>query len=558
MVNTRRSRAYLLAVFVVALLLALVVGYAAGRFFSPGPPPGGVGAPPGHPTTTIRPAQPGVVSVTATESLGIVPGTALGVNVAVWEPQLLTSPRTAPMLSAVPFRLFRYPGGKTADTYHWRQHCYSATPPCSGGQPNGGGQELNTFDNFMGLIGHVGGKAMVTVNYGTNLTNTGPGDPQEAADWVTYAMTRGYDVAYWEIGNEQYFACDTGGEANLWPDNKGCANGYLAPNDTSYAAHAPAFAQAMTAAAAAQHHDIKIGVDVWEQWPTFSQNVISSTCPWLSFVDFHPYAQYGVNSDGTNKDESDTGLLANAPSTIAGYVGAIRAWIQSACPSRAGRIKIIAGELNNDSVSPGKQSTSLVNALYAADVVSTLTENGVSSSMWWDLYNGAVPAAKDTADPATGRPLQGRLSYGDWGLLSSGQGAESYGAGWPFPPYYGLREASLLLQPGATMVASSSAVPLVAAHATLGTDGALRLLLINKSPTVTATVPLRLAGFIPSGVVTAYAYGGPQAALAPALDNPAAALQRAAARINPASPSYTLPPYSMALLALEPRKRPAR
>jgi len=558
MVNTRRSRAYLLAVFVVALLLALAVGYATGRFFSPGPLQGGVGAPPGRPTPTVRPAQPGVVSVTATEPLGIVPGTALGVNVAVWEPQLLTSPRTAPMLSAVPFRLFRYPGGKTADTYHWRQHCYSANPPCSGGQPNGGGQELNTFDNFMGLIGRVGGKAMVTVNYGTNLTNTGPGDPQEAADWVTYAITRGYDVAYWEIGNEQYFACDTGGEANLWPDNQGCADGYKAPNDTSYAAHAPAFAQAMTAAAAAQHHDIKIGVDVWEQWPSFSQNVISSTCPWLSFVDFHPYAQYGVNGDGTNKDESDAGLLANAPSTIAGYIHTLRAWIQSACPSRAGRIEIIAGELNNDSVSPGKQSASLVNALYAADVVPTLMEGGTSSAMWWNLYNGPSNASKETTDPETGRPVYGRLPYGDYGLLSSGQDVESYGAGWPFPPYYGLREAGLLLQPGATMVASSSAVPLVAAHATLGADGALRLLLINKSPTAPATVPLRLTGFIPSGAVTAYAYGAPQAALAPASDNPAAALQRAAARINPASPSYTLPPYSMALLVLEPAKQPAR
>jgi len=498
------------------------------------------------------------VAVTATESLGAVPAMALGVNVAVWEPQLLTSPRTAPMLSAAPFRLFRYPGGKTADTYHWRQHCYSAAPPCSGGQPNGGGQELNTFDNFMGLVGRAGGKAMVTVNYGTNLTNSGPGAPREAADWVTYAITRGYDVAYWEIGNEQYFACDPGGEANLWPDNKGCADGYKAPNDTSYAAHAPTFAQAMTAAAAARHHDIKVGVDVWEQWPSFSQNVISSTCPWLSFVDFHPYAQQGVNGNGTNKDESDASLLQVAPSKVAGYVATIKQWVRQFCPARAGQIEIIAGELNNDSVLPGKQSTSLVNALYAADVVSILTESGVSSSVWWNLYNGPSNASKETADPETGRSVYGHLPYGDYGLLSSGQDVESYGAGWPFPPYYGLREAGMLLLPGATMVVSSSGVPLVAAHATLGADGALRLLLINKSSTVTAAVPLRLKGFIPSGAMTAYSYGSPQAVLAPAPDNPAAAIQRDESRISLVSPSYTLPPYSMALLVLRPGKRPAR
>ncbi len=512
----------------------------------------------GQATPTPSPQSTPAVIVSTARSLGAVPPAAVGVNAAVWDGQLLSTPQTARTLSAVPFRLFRYPGGKTADNYHWRQHCYSANPPCSGGQPNNGGQELNTFDNFMGLVRGIGANALIAVNYGTNLTNTGPGDPREAADWVTYSITKGYDIPYWEIGNEQYFACNTGGSPNLWPDSQGCVDHYKAPNDTSYAAHAPAFAQAMSAAANAQGKSVKIGVDVWEQWPSFSQNVISSTCPWLSFVDFHPYAQQGVNKDGTNKDETDAGLLQAASSTMAGYVATIKQWIRQSCPARADRIEIIAGELNDDSGNPGKQSTSLVNGLYAADVVPALTEAGVSSSLWWDLHNGPAPVSTTQTDAATGRPLYGHLTYGDWGIMSNGlsNGAvtESYGSDWPFPVYYGLREAALLLQSGARMVPVASTVPEVSAHATVDADNRLRLLLINKSPTVTATVPLRMTGFAPSGQATAYTYGPPQEAQGPApLDKESAQIQRQAVSIDTASPSYTLPPYTMAVLVLEPR-----
>ncbi len=508
----------------------------------------------GTPTPSPHAPSTPAVRVLLGQTLGAVPPTALGVNAAVWDGQLLSTPQTARALSAVPFRLVRYPGGKTADTYHWLRHCYSANPACSGPQPNQGGQDLNTFDNFMTMVRGMGARALITVNYGTNLTNTGPGDPREAADWVTYAITKGYDIPYWEIGNEQYFACNTGGSANLWPDNNGCADGYKAPNDTSYAAHAPAFAQAMSAAAKARGRSIKIGVDVWENWQSFDQNVIRSTCPWLSFVDFHPYLQNGANRDGTNKDESDATLLGDSQQRVAGFVRDIRQWIRNACPARANRIELVAGELSNDGVRPGKQSLSLVNGLYAADIVPSLTEDGVSSSMWWNIHNGSAPVSTAATDAATGRSLYGHLTYGDWGIMSNGAGAESYGSGWPFPVYYGLWEAGLLLQPGARMVAVSSTVPGVSAHATIGADGRLRLLLINKSPTVTATVPLDLGGFASSGQATAYSYGPPQEAQGPApLDKESARVQRGALAIHAVSPSYTLPPYTMTVLILEPK-----
>jgi alpha-L-arabinofuranosidase len=55
------------------------------------------------------------------------------------------------------------------------------------------------------LVRPLSADAAITVNYGSNATCTGPGDPNEAAAWVNYANnTQHYGVKYWTVGNEQY------------------------------------------------------------------------------------------------------------------------------------------------------------------------------------------------------------------------------------------------------------------------------------------------------------------------------------------------------------------
>ena len=45
-------------------------------------------------------------------------------------------------------------------------------------------------------------------------------------------------------------------------------------------------------------------------------------------------------------------------------------------------------ENNSDSGAMGRQSTSLVNALYLADSTSALMKTEFRSYIWWDLHDG--------------------------------------------------------------------------------------------------------------------------------------------------------------------------
>src|SRR5687767_502515 len=64
---------------------------------------------------------PVTVTVNARAGLATVPGTALGVNHAIWDPQLGT-PAVADLLKDAGVRMLRYPGGSYGDIYHWRDH----------------------------------------------------------------------------------------------------------------------------------------------------------------------------------------------------------------------------------------------------------------------------------------------------------------------------------------------------------------------------------------------------------------------------------------------------
>ena len=137
------------------------------------------------------------VTVSAGAPTGTIPATAFGVNTDVGDGALRDAGLT-PLLTQAGVGVLRFPGGATADVYHWRTQ--SAT--------HGARADINpsnTFDAFMGVARSVHATPLITVNYGSNADGTGGGDPQEAADWVTYAnRTKSDNVPYWEIGDEVY------------------------------------------------------------------------------------------------------------------------------------------------------------------------------------------------------------------------------------------------------------------------------------------------------------------------------------------------------------------
>src|SRR5262249_24857339 len=75
-------------------------------------------------------------------------------------------------------------------------------------------------------------------------------------------------------------------------------------------------------------------------------------------------------------------------------------------------IELVCTENNCDAGRMGRQSTSIVNALYLADSLSHLMKTEFNAYLWWDLHNGA-----DTGgdfDPT----LYGWRNNGDYGLFN--------------------------------------------------------------------------------------------------------------------------------------------
>ncbi len=457
-----------------------------------------------------EPGTAATASVNTASSLGQIPSTAIGVNDAVWDGNLLDS-NLPGLLSNAGVEMMRYPGGSTADVYHWQSN--SVVPNQSYANPN------NTFDAFMGQVQAVGAQPIITVNYGS-------GTPQEAANWVQYANKGGsnysgpvptypggsatghtYGIKYWEIGNEIY------GNGTYGADWEYDVNG-LGP--ATYANNVVQYSQAMKAV----DPSIKVGLVLTApgNWPD-AQTSASSPQPWnntvlpiacssIDFVIAHWYAQGpGGESDSAllNAPENGESTSVSYTPSIPSMVATLRSEINQYCGARASSIQIMVTETNSVSYNTGKQTVSLVNGLFMDDNYMTWLENGVANVDWWDVHNGASGGNNDSDS------LYGNAQYGDYGILSNGSCASTNICEppdeTPFPTYYTLQMLSYLGHAGDTMVSSSSSNSLLAIHAVKQANGQLAIMIINKDPSTTYDLTLSLAGFSASGVATVYRYG---------------------------------------------------
>jgi hypothetical protein len=442
---------------------------------------------------------PSTVSVSTRRPLGPVPPHPVGANAAVWDGNLLDS--TLPeLLRDAGVRMLRYPGGSTADVYHWDSN--TTVSGQSYADPN------NTFDAFMGVVEAARAQAMITVNYGS-------GTPSEAADWVRYANRggrdydgpvptftgasttgHGYHVKFWEIGNEIY---GNGTYGASWEyDVNGLGPSVYAERFVSY-----------SAAMKAVDPFIKIGAVLTApgNWPDgqtsaaspvpWDDTVLAAACDTIDFVDIHWYPQGPTGETdqgllGAPEDGESTSVSYTPP--IPAMVATLRSEIARYCGAHAGDVDIMVTETNSVSYNPGKQTTSLVDALYLADSVTTWLENGVRNVDWWAIHNSPV------CDTNDGSSLYGTYGFGDYGLLSVGQscsGLSEPAAETPFPAYYGFEMTSRFLEPGGSILGTTSSASLVSAHAVRRPDGDLGVMLINKDPATSYAVGVSLDAFVP-------------------------------------------------------------
>ncbi|MEV4327816.1 cellulose binding domain-containing protein [Microbispora rosea] len=404
-------------------------------------------------------ATSATVTVNTGTSLGTIPAAGHGVNVAVYDGNMNSSPVSG-LLRDAGFTAVRYPGGSYGDIYHWKTHT------TEGGYVAPG----TDFDTYVSTVRSAGAQPVVIANYGT-------GTAQEAADWVRYAnVTKGYGVKYWEIGNEVY---GNGHYGSGWEQDS-----HSDKSPRAYANNVLQYISAMKA----EDSSIKVGVVLTTPggWPDgvvgsgdsadWNNTVMSIVQDKADFVIVHWYPGATSAADSLTK-----------VSQIAPMVSTIRSLLGRYSGSRASSIGIAVTEANLN-----YQLNSATTALGAADSYLTWFENGVMNVDWWSLHNGTSSSPKTNDD--------GTTDYNDFGILSSGSSGEPP-VNTPLPPYYGLAMVGRAGSPGDTLVKASSSSSLLAAHA-VKTSGGVNVVLVNKDLNNSTTVSLSYSGFSPGGTAS--------------------------------------------------------
>src|SRR6185436_4738906 len=97
-------------------------------------------------------------------------------------------------------------------------------------------------------------------------------------------------------------------------------------------------------------------------------------------------------------------------------------------------VELVCTENNSISSNTGKQTTSLVNALYTADSFSQLAKTELNGLVWWDIRNGSDFANNNDAT------LYGWRNFGDYGFLSSSSAR--------YPSFYAMKLLQYFARPG--------------------------------------------------------------------------------------------------------------
>jgi Cellulose binding domain len=527
-VGLRRQRRWLLALLAVP---ALALAGAPAAWGAPAARSAATAA------TTAAATVSATVNVNAAQQIAAVPTTAIGINGSVYDPNLKDA-AVPGLLSSAGVKVIRFPGGSESDQYNWKTN----TDVLSGAT------EATSFDQYATLLSQAGAQGMVTVNYGTGDTVGATESPAEtgaqlAADWVRYAnVTHNYGIKYWEIGNEIY---GNGTYGANWETDRHCASGSNPANcgPAVYAQNVKAYITAMKAV----DPTIKIGVVLTApgSWPDgvtsagspqpWNQTVLSALGSQIDFADVHWYPQNP--STVTPPGPADAGLLGDT-AQISGIVSTLRSQLGQYAGNSA--IPISVTETNSVSSNPGKQTVSIVNALYLAQDYLGWLQSGVTNIDWWQIHNNLVTTGDNESS------LYGTANYGDYGVLSdatcgtigSAQVCEP-AADTPFPAYYGLKLLGQFVHPADTLVSASSSQSLVHAYAVKAANGSLRVLLVNDDPANSYTVGLGYAGFTPASAAPTVS----------TLTPPGTSITTATAG---SAASQTVAPYSAAMITLQP------
>jgi hypothetical protein len=408
--------------------------------------------------TATTPASSAQVIVDASKKIAPISGRQIGTNMAGFFD--ITQGGSLSAMKATGTRFIRWPGGSNSDAYHWQNNSF-----CNGMYMN----PNSTFENFMNLIAVPGNyEVAITVNYGSNQSCNGGGDPNEAAAWVKYVKDRSYNIHYWTVGNEVF----GGWEYDL----------HNPAHDPSTYAGAMLGSNGYYQKMKAQDPTAQIGVVAegagWDNWDGWDKTVLSNA-PY-DFVEIHWYAQQPFQ-------ESDSYLLNQAPIDLRNVINTTRSELTQA--GRSANIPILIGEFNSVAYNQGKQTTSIVNALFAGMAFGEVLNNNVQMATWWFGYGGGCNGGGNNSSS-----LYGWQNFGAYDQVASNWSCNGdyVPDGVVMPNGRALNLVSQFAVPGNNMLSASiadSSVSNVRVYgATQGAGYSVMLFNLDQSATKNITV----------------------------------------------------------------------
>jgi hypothetical protein len=432
------------------------------------------------PPTTVTVSTPGS-SVTVTDQI-------LGMNMAAWYD--LVSNKTAILdgFQAAGIKAVRWPGGSWSDLYHWQTNTNCQNGPYGGGTPDSN----DVFANFVSdLAVPAGLDVALTADYGTNPACNGGGEPSEAAAWVAAALTDGITVSHMTVGNEVY--------GSTWEEDL-----HSSPNDpTTYAAAvvgASGYYQAIKASSPKTR--VGVVVDADNETNGWDNIVLANAKGYYDFVEFHYYPEApGFENDSTLVGQDAQGLTTN----INTIKSELTKWGTPDTP-------IYVGEMGSVYTNPGKQSTSITQALFAGQELGEMMNDGVSRATWWIGFGGCEDSASGTGANFSSS-LYGWQDYGGYMVFSDGLPDgyecehETLAAGTLLPTARAFQLFSNVAVTGESVLSASvtgDTTDVVAYAATH--SGGTALVLFNRNETTAEPVAITLSGQTTATTVTVETY----------------------------------------------------
>jgi hypothetical protein len=301
----------------------------------------------------------------------------------------------------------------------------------------------------------------------------------------------------------------------------------------------------------------------------------------LGYIADHYYTnpQHGSENDATLLGTPNTSASGNTYD-LSQRINDYDSDIHTDMGSTGNNVQLIVDEFNSVSNTPGKQTTSLVNALFVADAlgaaVNTTGSNGLGGAqgVWlWDLHNGGTNSGANESSSLYG--WRTGTGWGDYGLLgsSSAGGDTGSGSNWLYPDYFAMQMASKFIQSGGTVVSATEDNETgVDTYSILEPNGHLDLLVVNKTkgtlanpsttpkqpgnlPDPTLTEQFNITGFNPSTTAAIWQYGVAEDDAEDVAGNGQGALTHLTnvnLGVSSGGFSYALPDYSMTLFDLSP------